>query len=118
MRVAIPSAPTGLGAAMLWRRGASSRLDYVQTADPRFRRNERMRLEFSTVSSSPASARVLDRLGQPLQVPTTVSERPDPSGVFRWVMIETPLAGLAPSDYAIEVTQDGVSHVTAFRMIP
>jgi hypothetical protein len=33
-------------------------------------------------------------------------------------MIETPLAGLAPSDYAIEVTQDGVSHVTAFRMIP
>ena len=77
-----------------------------------------MRLEFSTVSASEASARVLDRLGQPLLVPTTVTERPDASGAFAWIVIDTPLAGLAPGDYAIEVTQDGASHVTAFRMIP
>ena len=118
MRVTVPSATAGLGSAMLWRRGASSRLEYLPTADPRFRRNERMRLEFSTVSGSEASARVLDRLGQPLQVPTTVTERADASGAFTWVVIDTPLAGLAPGDYAIEVTQDDVSHVTAFRMIP
>ena len=118
MRVTVQPASEGLGSALLWRRGPSSRLAYLQTADPRFRRNERMRFEFPTTSSTEASARALDRLGQPLQVPVTVTERPDASGTFDWVVLEAPLAGLAPGDYALEVSQDGVSRVTAFRIVP
>jgi hypothetical protein len=61
---------------------------------------------------------MLDRLGQPLRIPAPLTARRDPSGDFGWIVVEAPLAGLAPGDYAIELTQDGGSQVTAFRVIP
>ena len=103
---------------MLWRRGPSSRLEYTRTADPRFRRNERLRVEVPTASGSAPSARVLDRLGHPIQVPAQVTVRRDASGEFDWIVIDAPVVGLAPGDYAIEVMQDGVEQVTAFRIVP
>jgi VWFA-related protein len=118
VRVRVDAGTPGSGAAVLWRRGPSSRLEYLQTADPRFRRNERLRLELPTDSDSDASARLLDRLGHALQVPTQVSGRADASGEFDWIVIDAPVAGLAPGDYAIEVTQDGAAQVTAFRIVP
>jgi hypothetical protein len=108
----------GPGEAVIWRRGASVRLEYQRTADPRFRRTEALRLELPTTSSAPASARVLDRLGQPLQVPVPVSGRADISGGYQWIVVDMPLAALAPADYNIEVTQNGTLRFTAFRIVP
>ena len=118
MHVLLEPATSPLGAPVLWRRGPTARSAYGETADPRFRRTERFRLELPTSAADGVTARLLDRGGQPLQVLTEVSEREDDSGTFRWIVIEAPLAGLAPGDYAIEVAQGSASQVAAFRVIP
>jgi VWFA-related protein len=118
VRVTVAASAPSLGEPVLWRRGPSLRAPYSETADPRFRRTEQFRLEFPTSSQEAVTARVLDRLGSPLQLPAGVSRRPDASGAFQWVVIDTPVAPLAPGDYAIEVIQNGSSRVTAFRIIP
>jgi VWFA-related protein len=117
-RVVLDADSQGLGEAVIWRKGPSPRSEYLRTADPRFRRNERLRLELPTGSSEAALARVLDRRGQPLQIPAQVSDRGDGPSGLRWIVVDAPLAGMAPGDYAIEVTQDGIAQVTAFRLVP
>ena len=107
-----------LGDAVLWRRGPSTGPQHLRTADPRFQRNERIRLELATSSAEPATARLIDRSGQPMTVPVQVSERPDPSGAFRWVVVDLALAPFGPADYAIEVTQGQAKQLTAFRVVP
>ena len=107
-----------LGEAVLWRRGPSTGLQHVRTADVRFQRNERLRLELPTTSTAPAVARVLDRLGKPLQVPPTVTTRTDASGEFQWVVVDAPMAPFAPGEYALEVIQEDGSQTTAFSVIP
>ena len=104
------------------RRGPSTGLDYVPTADARFRRTERIRLE---VPRSPtpgeASARLLGRDGQPLDLPITISERTDPVA-GRMLVVDLALAPLAQGEYAVEITveqgdrKEGASY--AFRVIP
>ena len=93
-------------------------LQHLRTADPRFRRNERLRLELPTASAAPARARMLDRVGKPLQAPPAVSTRADTSGDFQWVVVDAPMAPFAPGDYAIEVTQESSSQVAAISVIP
>jgi VWFA-related protein len=117
-RVTIPSASAMLGEAVLWRRGPSTGPRFVQTADPRFQRTERIRLELATSAAGDASARVLDRAGKGLQVPVALSERADPSGQFRWIVADASLAPLAVGDYAVEVTLADAKQVTAFRIVP
>jgi VWFA-related protein len=107
-----------LGDAVLWRRGPSTGPQHVRTADPRFLRSERIRLELPTSSAEPATARVIDRNGQPMTVPVEVSERPDPSGSFKWVVVDLGLAPFGPADYAIEVSQGQAKQMTAFRVVP
>ena len=107
-----------LGEAVLWRRGPSTGLQHVRTADVRFQRNERLRLELPTASTAPAVARLLDRLGKPLQVPPTVTTRTDASGEFQWVVVDAPMAPFAPGEYALEVIQEGSSQTTAFSVVP
>jgi VWFA-related protein len=107
-----------LGDAVLWRRGPSTGPQHLRTADPRFQRNERIRLELATSSAEPATARLIDRNGQPMTVPVPVTERPDPSGAFRWVVVDLALAPFGPADYAIEVTQGQAKQLTAFRVVP
>jgi len=102
----------------MWRRGPSTGPQHLRTADPRFRRNERIRLELATSSAEPATARLIDRSGQPMTVPVEVTERPDPSGAFRWVVADLALAPFGPADYAIEVTQGPSKQLTAFRVVP
>ena len=109
---------TSLGDAVMWRRGPSTGPQHLRTADPRFRRNERIRLELATSSAEPATARLIDRSGQPMTVPVEVTERPDPSGAFRWVVADLALAPFGPADYAIEVTQGPSKQLTAFRVVP
>jgi VWFA-related protein len=90
-------------APMLFRRGPSTGLKYDPTADYRFRRNERVRVQVPVVGAEPTAAgRMLDRAGQPLQVPVTTTVQRDAHGAS--VIAEVALAPLAAGDYAIEVT--------------
>jgi hypothetical protein len=61
---------------------------------------------------------MLDKLGNPIKVPVQVTDRPDESGEFRWIIAESALAPLAPGDYAIELTLDEAKVITAFRVVP
>ena len=115
-RVIVPAQSSALGEAVMWRRGQSTGPKYVKTADPRFQRSDRMRLEFAT-NANGATARLLDRAGKTLQVPVQVTERTDTDGI-RWIVADVTLAPLAASDYAIEVNAGGGSQVTGFRIIP
>jgi len=116
VRVTVPEKPSAVGEAVMWRRGGSTGPQFVRTADPRFQRSDRLRLELAT-DTNMATARLLDRLGKALQVPVQVSERADAEGI-RWIVADVTLAPLAPGDYAIEVTAGGATQVTGFRVIP
>lgn len=117
-RVIVADAPSRLGEAVMWRRGPTTGPQHRPTADPRFTRNERIRLEHATTAAGMATARMLDRAGNPLQVPVQVSERQDGNGEFRWIVADATLAPLAAGDYAIEVTLDDATMVTAFKLVP
>ena len=118
LRAAVPQARSPMGEPVLWRRGPTTGVRFVATADPRFSRTERVRLELPTRSMGMASARLLDRQGGSLAVPLSVSDRIDASDSVRWIVVEGTLAPLAPGDYAIEVTLDGTTRVTAIRIKP
>ena len=118
MRLTIPVEPTPLGEPMLSRKSNAPGQQYVRTADLRFRKTESVRFELPTTSSAPVSARLLDSRGGATTVPAQVSERPDGSGAFRWVVVDFPMSPLAPAYYAVEIKQAATSHVTAFRVIP
>jgi len=107
-----------LGEAIIWRRGPSTGPRYLRTADLRFQRSDRLRLELATTATSPGAARMLDRNGNSLSVPVQVSERPDPSATFRWIVIDATLSPLAPGDYSVEVTQDEAKQITGFKLVP
>ncbi len=106
LRISVPAAASNpaavLGQPLLFRRGPFSGSGFQPTADLRFRRAERVRLDVplaATVDS--VSARVLDRRGEALAVPATVTQRED-NGV-RLATAEVALAPLAAGDYLIEV---------------
>ena len=117
-RVVVPNEMPVLGEGLLWRRGASTGPRYLMTADARFQRSDRIRVEMPTRSTGTATARMLDRLGKPNQIPVQVSDRQDSAKQFRWIVVDASLAALAPGDYAIETTLDGVKQVTAFQLVP
>jgi hypothetical protein len=118
LRLIVPSAPSALGEAVMWRRGPTTGTQYLRTADPRFQRSDRVRLELPASGDGKPAARMLDRLGNAMFVPVQVSERPDPSGEFRWIVADATLAPLTNGDYAIEVTLGASKEVTAFRVVP
>jgi hypothetical protein len=107
-----------LGDALLWRRGPSTGPQYIMTADPRFQRSDRIRVEIPTKAQGTLTAQMLDRQGKPNMVPVMVTQRDDPPGAFHWIVAEAVLAPLAPGDYAIETTLNGVKQVTAFQLVP
>jgi hypothetical protein len=117
-RVVVSDRAAPLGEALMWRRGPTTGPRYAVTADPRFQRSERVRLEHATTAAGAASARLLDKAGNPLQVPVQVTDRNDDSGEFRWLVAEAALAPLAPGDYAIELSLDESRIVTAFKVVP
>lgn len=118
LRLTIPGEPTSLGEPVLSRKSNAPGQQYVRTADLRFRKTESVRFELPTTSSEPASARLLDSRGGPLTVPAQISERADPSGAFRWIVVDFPATPLAPAYYVAEVKQGSASRVTAFRVVP
>jgi hypothetical protein len=115
-RVIIPEQASAIGEAVLWRRNSTTGTQYVMTADPRYQRSDRLRLEHATAATG-TTARLLDRAGKPLPLPLQVSERADAAGI-RWVVVDLTLAPLATGDYAVEVAAAGSTQITAFRIIP
>jgi hypothetical protein len=116
-RVAL-NGSSSLGEAVLWRRGPSTGPQYMRTAEPRFSRADRLRLELPTSVKTPATARLLDRNGNEIAVPAQVSERADPSGAFGWVVVDAVLAPFTMGDYAVEVRQGEAKQITAFSIVP
>jgi VWFA-related protein len=121
--VAVPprGSSTQAGTPRLYRRGPATGLAFVPTADRRFRRVERARVAVSIAGDTgDLSGRLLDRRGQPLAVPVTMTSSEE-SGV-RSVVAEATLAPLAPGDYLVEVAFGAAgarqSVVTAIRIVP
>src|SRR5687768_4633308 len=118
VRVVVPDRSSSLGEAVLWRRGPSTGIQFLRTADPRFQRSERVKLELATAATGMPVGRMLDRTGKALQVPVRVTERTDAASGLRWIVAEATLAPLAPGDYAIEVVAGDTKQVTGFRVVP
>jgi VWFA-related protein len=105
------------------RRGPSTGLQYVPTADARYRRTERIRLAIPrSAAVGEATARLLSRDGQPLNVAIALSERTDQDTGQRMLVADLTLAPLAQAEYAIEVNvaqgerKDTATY--AFRIVP
>lgn len=112
---------TPFGEAILWRRGPSTGPRHVRTADPRFQRSERIRLELPAPAATadvPVTARLLDRAGNPLPIPVQVTRRPEPAADLNWIVGDATLAPLAAGDYAIEISMGDAKQLTAFRIVP
>jgi VWFA-related protein len=92
------------GQPLLYRRSVSTGNRLQPTADFRFSRTERVRIEIPVGSEiKPGPGRVLDRAGVPLQVPVTTGERLDEASGQRWITADVSLAPLSLGDYAVEV---------------
>ncbi len=120
----VPATNALLGsAAVASRRGPGTGRLFQPTADPRFRRTERLIVETPLLAAdATVSARLLNRLGQPMAVPVTLAERIDESLQLRVSLAELTLAPLAPGEYVVEVaaTKGGATSTVSygFRMIP
>ena len=119
--VSIAADAAGGPSPVLWRRGPSTGMRDVVTADARFTRGDRVRAEVALEdASTPISARLLDRAGGELAVPVTVSNRSERGAV--WATAELALAPLAPGDYVLMMTIGGpgesVDIYTGIRVVP
>ncbi len=125
LRLTVPDVSAGtatvLGQPMLFRRGPYTGAGYQPTADLRFRKAERIRVDLPIAASVDSVAgRLLDRKGQTLPIPVTTGQRED--GARRFLTAEVMLAPLAPADYLVEVSvrraEKTEKVVTAFRIVP
>ncbi len=122
--VAVPGPSALLGsAALAARRGPGTGRRYEPTADARFRRTERITLETPLLAPrATVTARLLNRLGQPMAVPVTLSRRVDEALQTTVAVAEVGLAPLAPGEYVVEIAaHDGAAVETvsyAVRIVP
>ena len=105
------------------RRGPSTGLAYVGTADPRFRRTERLRMEVPVGGDGFAGAgRVLTRQGQPTALIVSFSTRMDGSTAQQLAVADVTLAPLAEGEYVLELSlaKNGSTEVVSygFRIVP
>jgi VWFA-related protein len=111
---------TGLLAA---RRGPSTGLAYIGTADPRFRRTERLRVEVALASEGfTGTGRLLTREGQATPLNVAVTTRTDETTKQQLAVGDVTLAPLAEGEYVLEIslTKNGKTDVVSygFRIIP
>jgi VWFA-related protein len=122
--VTVPPATAVIGsAALALRRGPSTGLAYVATADPRFRRTERLRIEVPLAEpATEATGRMLTREGQPMPLIVTYSSRVDEATQLRLGVADVTLSALAAGEYVLEFTikTSGQTEVISygFRLIP
>jgi hypothetical protein len=111
-----PGAPQSL----LFRRGLATGNRLQPAADFQFTRGERLRVEVPLFENmKPGEGRLLDKAGQQLKVPVTVSERADANGQ-RWLTADITLAPLGMGDYVVETSASSLGGtekvLTAFRV--
>ena len=105
------------------RRGPSTGLAYVATADPRFRRTERLRVEVPLAGDGfTGTGRLLTREGQATPLIVSFSSRTDDATKQLFGIGDVTLAPLAEGEYVLELSLtkgDKTEVVTyGFRMIP
>jgi hypothetical protein len=120
-RAAVADAGGPVGMPRLLRRGPSTGIQYVPTADPRFSRTERVRVELPVAGTVDRSgAELLDRTGKVMAIPVTTSVRPSTATEPACIVADLVLAPLAAGDYAVRTsaTIGGTQHqvVTGFRV--
>jgi len=116
------TAEVGTG-ALAARRGPSTGLAYVATADPRFRRTERLRLEVPLAGDGfTGTGRLLTRDGQATALVVGFTTRTDEATKQQFGVADVMLAPLAEGEYVIElsITKNGKTDVVSygFRLIP
>jgi hypothetical protein len=104
----------------LFRAGSAASSPLRPTAEPVFRRTERLRLEWAAASPpGPRAVRLLNRQGEPLAIGATVSETVREGHPV--IAADITLAPLADGDYLVELSAgDGDSalrRLVAFRMV-
>lgn len=109
--------------ALAARRGPSTGLAYIATADPRFRRTERLRVEVPIAGDGfTGSGRLLTREGQATPLVVTFSSRTDEITRQQFAVGDVSLAPLAAGEYVLElsVAKDGKTEVVSygFRLVP
>jgi VWFA-related protein len=116
-RVTLAPAPRATGAIFL-RRGPTTGNRDAPTADLRFRRTERLKVEVPGESGDAVTARLLDRTGKLVAaIPVASSTRVDPDG-SRWQIAQLSLVPLGIGDYVIEVAAGATRTLAAFRIVP
>jgi VWFA-related protein len=124
LTVMVPGAATGaepLGQPVLSRRGPFSGSGWMPTADVRYHRQERLKIEIAATGEVSAGVvKLLDRAGH--QLPLPVLPGLEVQGGVTTVSGEVTLAPLGPGDYLIEasITRGGRTdtRLVAFRIIP
>ncbi len=108
-------------AALALRRGPSTGLAYQPTADSRFRRTERIRIEVPVLAEGvTTTGRMLNREGQLMPLTVTTSERSE--GSMKLAVAEVILAPLAAGEYVLELScavKAGIETISyGFRIVP
>ncbi len=112
--VALDAMPDGWGAPRLSRRGPSTGIAWVPTADPRFRRQERLRVSVGVGAETGAvTGTLLDRLGKPMSVPVKIDQA-DPVAL----VAELALAPLAAGDYVLALGGGPRRLLVPLRIVP
>jgi VWFA-related protein len=123
-RVTLPAADAPAAGSRLSRASPSTRQRFVPTADPRFRRNEKVRVEVPVApGATAATAELLDQSGKVMTaIPVAATLAPPDEGGIGWAVADLSLAPLSTGDYVLRVSiahQDGDQRVlTAIRMVP
>ena len=109
--------------ALAYRRGPSTGLAYMPTADARFRRTERLRVEVPIETDGvTGSGRVLTREGQPMPLAVSYASRRDEKTGQVFGVAEVILSPLAVAEYVLELSFSGKGRTDAvgygFRIIP
>jgi len=98
-----PAEDARVGSLLVLRSGPFSTPGFEPTADPRFRKAERLRADAMLAQTPDAvAARLLDRFGRPLRVPATARLRVEQGACV--ASAEVALAPLAPGDYLVELS--------------
>jgi VWFA-related protein len=108
-------------AGLIWRRGPTTGMKFVLTADRRISRADRIRVDVPVAEGvSARAAELLDRAGSRIEVPVTADTRADAG--MHWASAELALAPLAPGEYVIKLTMTGTGEpremFTAIRVTP
>ena len=113
--VALDAMPAGWGAPRLSRRGPSTGVAWVPTADPRFRRQERLRVSVGLgPEAGTVTGTLLDRQGKPINVPVKIDQS-EPAAL----VAELALAPLAAGDYVLALGAGGSRRLLVpLRIVP